>query len=245
MKIALCMSGHARTYIKSYEFWRDNLLSRHDVDIFFHLWDTVGPREMGGGLDGQSGVEPSPSVNVNELIALWQPKQVAIDPYIYFHPRFNVQADRWYKTRWALGLREIDRPLANFSMYYKWRECNQMKNQYALQHGINYDMVIRSRPDVALFAPLPDEVFTDQSQTYVPINGSWSATEISDYIVIGTNEQIDHWCKIYEQIDEKYEKALADDDFTKALYPHKLFYYHFVEHDKPFKQIDINCEIIR
>jgi hypothetical protein len=245
MKIALCMSGHARTHYKTYGFWRDNLLAHHDVDVFFHLWDTVGPREMGGGLDGKSGVEPSPHVKVDEIQSLWQPKQIFVDQYIYFHSLFESRSKKWYHTRNGLGLRTIDRPLANMSMYYKWRACNEMKNQYAKDNNIRYDMVIRSRPDIALFDPLPNECFTDQSQTYLPVKGSWGPDEISDYIVLGTNEQLDHWCRIYEQIDEKYEKALADGDFTKALYPHKLFYYHFVEHNQPFKQIDINCEIIR
>lgn len=245
MKVALCMSGHARTHYKTYGFWRDHLLAHHDVDVFFHLWDTIGPREMGGGLDGQAGVEVSPLADIQHIKNLWQPKRIAVDHYVYFHSRFNAQADRWYKTRWALGLRDIDRPLANFSMYYKWRACNDMKNQYAKEHDIKYDVVIRSRPDIALFDTIPDECFTDPSQTYVPIKGSWSPNEISDYMTIGTPEQLDHWCKIYEQVDEKYERSVAEGDFTKALYPHKLFYYHFTEHNQPFKQIDINCEIIR
>lgn len=245
MKIALCMSGHARTHMETYEFWRDNLMLHHDVDVFFHLWDTLGPRQMGGGLDGLSGVLPSDPLNRHDVERLWQPKQLWVDSYAYFHERFRVQADRWYKTRFALGLRDIDRPLANFSMYYKWWACNDMKNRHAEQHNIQYDMVIRTRPDIALLAPLPETCFVDQSKTYVPIEGSYAHDEISDYIVIGTNEQINHWCNIYDQIDLKYDKALADGDFTKALYPHKLFYYHFVEHNQPFESIDINCKIFR
>lgn len=244
MKIALCMSGHARTHFKTYGHWRDNLLAHHDVDVFFHLWDTIGPRDM-HTKTGHSGVEPSLPVDVERINQLWQPKQIVIDSYMYFHSRFEAQADRWYKMRAALGLRDIDRPLANISMYYKWRACNDMKNWYAAQHDLNYDMVIRSRPDIALFDKIPHECFTDQSSTYIPVAGSWAPDEISDYITMGTTEQINHWCKVYEQIDEKYEKAVADGDFTKALYPHKLFYYHFTEHNQPFKALDIKCEIIR
>jgi hypothetical protein len=245
MKIALCMSGHARTYVRTFEFWRDNLLLHHDVDVFFHLWDTVGPREMGGGLDGKSGVERSSLIDVEHITSLWQPKKIAVEQYMYFHSVFESRSRKWYHTRNGLGLRTIDRPLANMSMYYKWRACNDMKNQYMIANNVSYDMVIRSRPDIALRSPLPEECFTDQSYTYTPRNGSWGYDEISDYMVIGTNKQLDHWCKIYDQIDEKYENALHDGDFTKALYPHKLFYYHFVEHDQPFKQLDIHCDIIR
>lgn len=239
------MSGHARTYMETYEFWRDNLLLHHDVDVFFHIWDTIGPRQMGGGLDGQSGVLSSDPVDVNHVQQIWNPKQIWVDQYLYFHQRFLVQADRWYKTRAGLGLRDIDRPLANFSMYYKWYMCNEMKKRYAEQNNIQYDMVIRTRPDIGLLSPLPKRCFTNQKRTYVPIEGSWAPDEISDYMIIGTNEQLDHWCNIYNEIDDKYEKALADGDFTKALYPHKLFYYHFVDHNKPFRALNINCKIFR
>jgi len=245
MKIALCMSGHARTYAQTFETWRDNLLAHHDVDVFFHVWDTLGPRTYGRGAPGHSGIEQSELLNLDHLINIWHPTLAIMDKYVYFHQHFDTKSAKWYRTREALGLRDIDRPLGNMSMYYKWRECNNLRLRHAEQHNITYDMVIRSRPDIALREQLPAECFHNNSVTYIPIAGSWAENEISDYITLGTSEQLNHWCSIYDQLDEKYTSALESNDFTKALYPHKLFYHHFVDHNQPFKQVPINCEIIR
>ena len=38
MKIALCLSGQARSYEKGYEYHKKNLLDHYDVDVFYHTW---------------------------------------------------------------------------------------------------------------------------------------------------------------------------------------------------------------
>jgi hypothetical protein len=38
MKIALVLSGQTRSYEQGYEYINKNLLSRYDVDVFFHTW---------------------------------------------------------------------------------------------------------------------------------------------------------------------------------------------------------------
>jgi hypothetical protein len=39
MKIALCLSGQARSWKQGYEYYKRNLLDRYDVDVFIHTWD--------------------------------------------------------------------------------------------------------------------------------------------------------------------------------------------------------------
>jgi len=38
VKIALCFSGQARSFVKGYEYYYKNLLSKFDVDVFIHTW---------------------------------------------------------------------------------------------------------------------------------------------------------------------------------------------------------------
>jgi hypothetical protein len=38
-KIALCLSGQARSFQKGYEYHKKNLLDHYDVDVFIHAWD--------------------------------------------------------------------------------------------------------------------------------------------------------------------------------------------------------------
>jgi hypothetical protein len=38
MKIALCLSGQARSYKEGYKYYLENLLKYHKVDIYIHTW---------------------------------------------------------------------------------------------------------------------------------------------------------------------------------------------------------------
>lgn len=243
MKIALCFSGHSRTHLDTYSGWYQHLLSQYDVDVFFHLWDTTGFRNFYSDTT-DSGVLPGDYVTRNQF-DVWRPRDVAIDNYTVLEPYFQTIVDKWYTERARLGLRDIDRPVANAAMYYKWYVCNEMKRRAEEERGIKYDIVIRTRPDVDLLSPLPINIFVDTTKVWIPKVGSWATDEVSDYITIGTSEQIDTWCNIFLELDEKYKRALSEGDFTRCLYPHKLFYYHFIYHNLPFGEVDIACEIRR
>jgi hypothetical protein len=61
MKIALCFSGQARSFLKGYEYYKRNLLDQYDVDVYIHTWP---------GQDGE------------ELIDLYKPKQYSMSDLV-------------------------------------------------------------------------------------------------------------------------------------------------------------------
>ncbi len=48
MKIAVCLSGHLRTFDANYESWETHLFSKYDCDTFLHTWDVTG-NKIGDG----------------------------------------------------------------------------------------------------------------------------------------------------------------------------------------------------
>lgn len=245
MKLCLCMSGHARSILQTHEGWNNHLLSKFDVDVFMHLWDTVGPRNKEiSNTDNQSGVlDDSPKIDVNEIIRIWNPLHIVVEPYQPRHTTFEERVKPWYIKRNELNERLIDRPLSNFAMYYKWWACNQLKCSEEKLWSKKYDLVIRTRPDMNLTGPIPLDVINSDF-AYIPKSGGWHSDEISDFMTIGTSAQIDLYCEIYNQLDQKFNDAVAEGDFSKALYPHRLFYWHFKNNGIPFKEIDIPCLIL-
>lgn len=241
MKIALLMSGHARTYDRTFHGWNDYLLSKYDVDVFLDLWDTLGHRDnVQDGRDNLSGVIDTKAVDVNNICDIWNPVSIHIEKYDnILHEYFRERAKEWYRLRDEFNLRKIDRPLANFSMWYKWKSAFRLLRD-------DYDLVIRTRPDVILRNTLPPEVFLDPSYVYIPIAGSWGGDEISDYMTIGTQEQIQKICNLYDDLDKMKKWAVKIGDFTKVLYPHKMLHYYMdVMINLSYKQINIDCEIVR
>jgi hypothetical protein len=79
----------------------------------------------------------------------------------------------------------------------------------------------------------------------VPESGGWGGDEISDYMTIGTFEQMRKYCNLYHQLDDVFDWAVKDGDFTKALYPHRLFHFHILRSGMQYKQVNIPCEIVR
>jgi hypothetical protein len=52
MKIAVCMSGHLRTFENTYSSFFKNILSPYekDADFFIHTWNFVGCQDIGTDL---------------------------------------------------------------------------------------------------------------------------------------------------------------------------------------------------
>lgn len=38
MKIALCFAGQARSFVKAFDYYKQNLLTHYDVDVYIHTW---------------------------------------------------------------------------------------------------------------------------------------------------------------------------------------------------------------
>ena len=41
MKICILLSGHLRTYKKTIDSWKKNILDFDNIDIFIHTWDII------------------------------------------------------------------------------------------------------------------------------------------------------------------------------------------------------------
>lgn len=121
MKIALCLSGQARSFREGHKFLDENLFQGNDVDVFVHTWSDIDDKDF------------------QELDYLYDPVEITTTR------RFDEHAFKDYKVvdeRW---------PASNtFHMWYSVFLANQLKKEHELFEGITYDVVIRSRFDFAL-----------------------------------------------------------------------------------------------
>lgn len=125
MKIALCLSGQARSYRKAHEYINKNLLEPYSVDVFAHTWKPEDNMRRLSIFDG-----------INEL---YSPLS-----FVYDHTLNKaVNSD--------LFVPNSSHP-ANFctSMFYSIYKANDLRIRHELSRNINYDFVVRSRFDIAL-----------------------------------------------------------------------------------------------
>ena len=123
MRIALCLSGQARSYIKAHEYIDRNLLKKFNVDVFAHTWRPKYSKIM--LYDG--------------IIGLYNPINFVMDDSL---PE---------STNNDLFVPNPSHP-ANFctSMFYSIYKSNDLRLKYQTLNDIKYDFVIRSRFDLAL-----------------------------------------------------------------------------------------------
>lgn len=125
MKLALCLSGQPRSFEKAFNYINKNLLTKFDVDVFFHSWKTTD-------VDKQRHIYEK----VNDL---YKPIQGFFDT--------SLPAS----TNSDMIVPNASHP-ANFctSMFYSIYRSNDYRIKHELKTGTKYDFVVRSRFDLAL-----------------------------------------------------------------------------------------------
>lgn len=258
MNIALCLSGHARTYALTHKFWEAHVLSKHNVDVFMHLWDTVGPRSFGESRsersplpreDFDSGIVESPEVNLSHVSKIWNPVAIAVEPYQAMHKKFERLVKPILDERDRRGIPagfEHHHPLSVRSMLYKRFKCNNLKKVHEDQMGRKYDLVIQTRPDVAITSEIIDKAWNEQNKLY--FHNCRSVTpdpEINDFGAFGSSENINKWCDLYLHVDSLFEKIKYQENFFKFLNPHKMYVQYLLEINQPYEELDIGLSIVR
>lgn len=125
MRIAVCISGQMRTWKTAAKnqmwFWNT---SGQDVDYFIHTWDYSQDRTGAQ----QEYIERHISEDeYNEYIDTYKPVMHSIDSY--------RQEDMYGNDHWL-------------SLFYSYVKCLLMKKEYEEKNQFEYDVVIKSRPDL-------------------------------------------------------------------------------------------------
>jgi hypothetical protein len=145
LKIAVCFFGHLRTFKRCAPFLRENLLNKYDSDLFMHTWTTLDHNTktwydhsaMKGETDRASIVRAYGEFKGLE-IEEQKPRDWGI---IKNKPNYNS------KER-EVSIFGID------AMFRSMRESNRLREEYAAQNQVKYDLVLCVRPDVWLKKPL-------------------------------------------------------------------------------------------
>ena len=119
MKIALCLSGQARSVEAGYEFHKKNILDGNDVTVFFHTWAS----------------EDNPYAKALEL---YEPENWTVEKSL------DVDLSKYTRTpppspNWKVK----DGRMSTFAQLYAIERCNSMKCIYEQENEITFDWVIR------------------------------------------------------------------------------------------------------
>ena len=191
MRAALLLSGNAR-FCAEFDMQLD-ALQNSDIDWYVVLWN----RCHGDGSERNEWIPPSwQAKTAEEARAIIEPKLPPRHRLAYIElvdPSEFPPLTKQYK--------HVDCTVANlFQQYWMLKRCDQ----HRLSSGINYDLVIRSRPDIGI-EPLLNlqEIHTallgNPQCVVTPMNHRNPA--FNDMFAIGLPDTIKTYCEAVDHID--------------------------------------------
>lgn len=160
MKIAACYSGLGSRLIHDKNSLKDQLvkLSSKPLDLFFNFWTDGISKETLNKIIQDIILEIGNDIN---LVCL----ETKESPKINF--KYNV------KDLWSMG----NKPHAIYGMYESIRNADKLRQQHEKFINEEYDIVIRSRPDIkidkALDYEVIDQILKTESMTIFPKSHNW------------------------------------------------------------------------
>lgn len=166
MKVAICYSGFLRNIQKTFPNIMSKMLKTHDVDFFIHTWDVDEYKEE--NFYARDVISP-------KLILIEEQKNFQRNPYRFIN--CNITDTQYLKDLKLSGENKkffeapstennfkFDKELEvvkfghyssfpyNFlSQFYSFYKAIELKKIYEQNNEIEYDCVIRIRPDVYLY----------------------------------------------------------------------------------------------
>ena len=141
MKVALCLSGHLRTYDKTYESIYKELYDKYEVDTFISTWKNLGNKKYAAD-------DPLPEgelVDVETVKKIYNPVTISMDD-AEIEPIAQKLKKLFENCKFGNG----DKMSQLSIMLYKIWHANEMRRAYENQNKFKYDVVIRARFDVYL-----------------------------------------------------------------------------------------------
>jgi hypothetical protein len=193
MKIAVCISGQPRSIKAGYAFLKKNMLDyqkmkQHKVDVFLHSWadkHSIDNRDfshfdMYAADTGIRGAKLSTPLNKENITK----KFPNIDNPAY--PAYNT-----------------------YSMWYSVAEANNLKREYELSNGMEYDVVVRTRFDFALNRVFDFETY-DLNKIHVPNCRMVPGNNFcSDMFAFGSSKVMNLYSNTFSNIEYFYDRGIT------------------------------------
>jgi hypothetical protein len=218
MKIAICLSGHMRTYAHCSICYKP-IKKIHNVDFYIHTWKNLGFGQVNYPIDTVK------KIDLKNIKQVYKPKKIIIETYPY-----EPDISKFINPN--IGQSDHDK-IRVYNSIRKVKECFDL-----IDDPNQYDLIIRSRPDLYIEDFKLD--FLDRNKINIKQQywgDYWQSIHpymINDFIAIGNPTNIRHYAGLYDKLEE-YTQFLP-------LHPEVLLGYHV---QGLISNIDINCHLVR
>jgi hypothetical protein len=231
MKVAVCISGHLRSFKQGYDNFFKTFIEPNpefQFDFFVSTWDSCDWRTK--------EKDKSVDVIIKEFTSLYNPIQIEVERNIIWNTSKympHVHHERWLKKGYG-GVRSSGCHI--LGMYYKIKKCNDIKIKYENNNNFIYDLSMRHRSDFSFEGAVNlNEILKDSKETlFVPFcceKSKNSGIPIRDVFGISSSKNINYYSSLFSNIDDVVEKY---DTFR----PEPMLFNHLSE-NKNIKIVEI------
>lgn len=235
-KIAICLSGHVRTYQSTFPGFFNNIISpnhHHLIDIFISTWRHADTHNS-GQIDrlrswGQLNSLPDLQlVNMADLYDKYNPVSVLVD-----------REEKWDITKYVERnyTHPLTNPSASLNMTYKMLSCDQLRQAYT-----DYDIVIRTRFDLIIDSPICVDNYDTDDHFYLPtmhmpnLDGHpWC----NDKFAIGNSAHMAVYSNLFHAIPELHF------EHNIIMQPEIMLHHHLQRNNIPVASLERDFEIQR
>lgn len=219
IKVAVCISGQMRSFKRCNRNLLKYIIEPYDTDVFIHTWD----------VEGSSHKESSDDeimVNESEIIKLYKPKSLVIES----------QVDGMHNN--FLG-RKVPKELIDVEpihyrsalpMYYQISECFDLMKNHSKINNIDYDVVIRVRPDTMFNEQIPayiiKSILKDKSKVFYAAYAIDTRVQVCDKFALGGYDGMDKYCSVWNHINDYWKTPLGIDPPKTHRVGERLLKYH-------------------
>jgi len=192
MRIAICLSGQLRNWELAYKnqiaFWGKG---GHEVDYFIHTWNYSADRTSISKPYVHRDIETD---EYNRFVEIYNPKKSIIDDKTQ---EFFYKNDHWS------------------SLFYGFSQSVLLKREYEIENEFEYDIVIKSRPDV-VFNPhaMPPYNSIDDNVLYSTHGGKmeheFNMFNINDCVFLSNSYTMDLMMNIYFYRQQKINNTIPN-----------------------------------
>lgn len=192
MRTAILISGQIRNAKDTYESIKKNLIDVYDADVFISTWtnsDKIAKSVLAGGSKGDDST-------LDELIQMYKPKRIEVEEY---NDELIQSIQKLYKNKNS-SIPIETKPLSVFMMWYKTAKVNSLRKEYEKRNKFEYDVVIKTRFDLAVDEPLPIiDANSYRNNIWIPKGWDWK-NGMNDLFALGNGNVMDYYCSMFSEL---------------------------------------------
>ena len=191
MKVALCLSGHTRSFKECHDSLDKHILSKYSPDVFIHTWDDVGfftnPSNYRSSSYKTTKEGKVKNEDWNLLKNVYSPKNLIIEN--------QSDIDVIYRDIYSKRSFNKNPKIFSYQLYTIHRSIN-----LALGHHTKYDVIIRARFDQKYRSfEIPENI--ENNILYLSDYGNGASPENKDQVAFGSEMVMEKYGNTYNKID--------------------------------------------